>query len=142
MNQNLPSHYKDIADEMGISLYQRFSFNSASEFLDCSKDETQQLIQQGSIDHIQLTQDNIQFFGYQLLAYLLDNTTHKNTVPQNPLNNPERIIRAKEVEKMTGLSRVTIWRYEKDNKFPKRIPLGEVSVGWKLSEVQDWIQSR
>jgi len=142
MSQSLPSHYKDIADEMGISLYQRFSLDEASDFLNCSNLELGTLTQNGSIDYIKVAQTNIQFFGYQLLAHLLDNTTHNNTAPQDPINYPDRIIRAKEVQSMTGLSRVTIWRKEKNNTFPKRIPLGEVSVGWKLSEVQHWIAQR
>lgn len=142
MNPNLPHHYKDIADEMGISLYQRFSLDEASDFLNCSNNELETLTQNGSIDHIRVTKDNIQLFGYQLLAHLLKNTTHNNTASQDLINNPDRIIRSNEVQDMVGLSRQTIWRYEKNGKFPQRVKLGNISVGWKLNEIQDWIQQR
>ncbi|MGH1540666.1 MAG: helix-turn-helix transcriptional regulator [Arenicella sp.] len=142
MRQNLPSHYKEIADDMGISLYQRFSLDDASDFLHCSISEIEELRQQGNIDYIKVAQDNIQFFGYQLLAHLLDNTTSNKTVHQHPIDHPDKIIRDKEVQGMTGLSRTTIWRKEKKGEFPKRVPLGKVSVGWKLSEVQNWIAQR
>ena len=44
---------------------------------------------------------NIDFFGYQLLEFLLDSTT-KNKINQNIIDKqPDRIIRAKEVQHMT-----------------------------------------
>tara|TARA_A200000159_G_scaffold40646_1_gene37254 strand:+ start:3287 stop:3502 length:216 start_codon:yes stop_codon:yes gene_type:complete len=55
------------------------------------------------------------------------------------------IIRLKDVLRLTGLSRTTL--YEKlnprssryDPSFPKRVSLGERAVGWKLQEVEEWI---
>lgn len=60
----------------------------------------------------------------------------------------ERILRRPEVEMRTGISRSTI--YEKinsksayyDASFPKPVRLGPKSVGWKESEIQNWISSR
>jgi len=46
----------------------------------------------------------------------------------------------KAVSKMTGLSRVSIWRRERDGKFPKRVRLGSNSVGWLEAEILDWLQ--
>ncbi|MCW8830254.1 MAG: AlpA family phage regulatory protein [Gammaproteobacteria bacterium] len=55
---------------------------------------------------------------------------------------PDRIIRTKEVQEMTGLSRTSIWREERKGNFPARVPLSAGSVGWRLSEVEIWIQTR
>lgn len=42
----------------------------------------------------------------------------------------------------TGLSRVTIWRLEKQGKFPQRLQLTIGTVGWIDDEVDKWLQSR
>ncbi len=43
---------------------------------------------------------------------------------------------------MTGLSRTTLWRMENKGEFPRRVSLGENSVGWRLSEVENWMRER
>lgn len=58
------------------------------------------------------------------------------------------ILRRKQVEARTGLSRTTIYdrinpkspRY--DPAFPKPISLGAGAVGWVESELNAWIESR
>ena len=52
------------------------------------------------------------------------------------------ILRTSDVTSLTGLSRTTIWRLERQNAFPARIRLTGHSVGWKESEVQQWISLR
>jgi prophage regulatory protein len=52
------------------------------------------------------------------------------------------ILRKKEVSKRVGLSPVTIWRLEKEGKFPNRVQLGRRCVGWKQEDIQQWIDSR
>lgn len=57
------------------------------------------------------------------------------------------IIRLNDVLRLTGLSRTSV--YEKlnprskrfDSSFPKRVSLGERAVGWKLQEIEAWIDS-
>jgi len=141
MDRPFPSHYKDYADGIGISLYQVFSFEDASSFLCCSEDYLKRWAESGDIACIRLPEGEVQFFGYQLIGYLLKHTTSQfqNVAPTDIV---ERIIRIDEVMHLTSLSRSTIWRYEKDNQFPKREKLGAKNVGWKLSEVQDWIENR
>jgi prophage regulatory protein len=51
----------------------------------------------------------------------------------------ERIVRRPQVESQTGLSRSTIYSKMADGTFPKPVKLGENSVGWKESEIQNWI---
>lgn len=56
----------------------------------------------------------------------------------------DRILRAKEVIKITGLSRTrtTIWRLETSGEFPSRVSLGGNRIGWRLSEINRWIGTR
>lgn len=61
-----------------------------------------------------------------------------NGSPQGP---SKRIVRQAEVCEITGLSRTTIWRLERDGRFPKRRRLGPNSVGHVLSDILDWIES-
>ena len=54
-----------------------------------------------------------------------------------------RIIRLKDVQRMTGLSRSTIYAQIAKGNFPKQIKLtGARSVGWHESAVIQWIESR
>jgi predicted DNA-binding transcriptional regulator AlpA len=46
------------------------------------------------------------------------------------------------VHKLTGVSRVTTWRWEKKFLFPKRRQLGPGSVAWLRSEVVTWMATR
>ncbi|HEX3413632.1 MAG TPA: AlpA family phage regulatory protein [Stellaceae bacterium] len=55
---------------------------------------------------------------------------------------PGRLIRRPEVLDLTGYSYTTIWREEKAGRFPKRVQLSPMAVGWFENEVLDWIQSR
>jgi predicted DNA-binding transcriptional regulator AlpA len=52
------------------------------------------------------------------------------------------IIRAADLAHITGLSRTTIWRLERRGQFPQRIRLSRNTVGWRLEEIRDWIESR
>ena len=54
----------------------------------------------------------------------------------------DRFIRDPECEKLSGLSRTTRWRLERDGKFPKRRQISPNGVGWLLSEIQSWLDSR
>ena len=53
-----------------------------------------------------------------------------------------KILRDPAVKEMTGLSRVTRWRLESENNFPKRVQLGKRAIGWKDFEIQEWCNSR
>jgi len=53
-----------------------------------------------------------------------------------------RLMRIQEVVQVTGLSRMSIYRYEKAGVFPKRRRIGENSVRWLDSDVEDWMASR
>ena len=89
-----------MADELGISLYQRFSSEEACEFLKCNSSELEAIIEDEDIECIFVTKNNIQFFGFQLIDYLLCQST---SIIKNHSTEPDRIIRANEVESMTCL---------------------------------------
>lgn len=46
------------------------------------------------------------------------------------------------VHQVSGLSRVTVWRMERDERFPRRRQLSANSVGWLQSEIEAWVNSR
>ena len=52
-----------------------------------------------------------------------------------------RIMRLSEVKMVTGLSKTTIYRFEKEGRFPSRISLGKRSVGWIEDDVQNFLMS-
>ena len=54
----------------------------------------------------------------------------------------QRILRLPEVMERTGLKRSTIYLHISESAFPKQINLGEHSVGWLESEVNEWIANR
>lgn len=65
--------------------------------------------------------------------------------------NPLTILRRKQVEARTGLSRSTIYSRltpnpkrpgDFDPTFPKPIQLGAKSIGWVESEVEDWLSAQ
>ena len=136
------NNLKDVADSMGIALYQRFTLNEASLFLRCPESDIKRLVSGNNIDHIKITKKQTEFFGYQLLAYLLSKTTGNASPIRSNKTNTDHIIRAKEVQSMTGLSRTTLWRMENKGEFPRRVSLGVGSVGWRHSEVQQWLANR
>ncbi len=142
MQKPFPDSYKEIADSMGITLYQRFNLNEASLFLRCPAEDVIKLQSQGKLNFIEVTKTEIQFFGYQLLEHLLENVTNHRVPSVSTTSMPERILRAKEVVELTGLSRTTIWRMERAGAFPNRVSLGVGSVGWRLSEVSEWVNNR
>jgi len=52
------------------------------------------------------------------------------------------ILRRKQVEAQTGLSRSTIYARVNDGSFPPPISLGAKAVGWLQSEIEAWIADR
>ena len=54
----------------------------------------------------------------------------------------EQILRFPELRKKVSVSSVSIWRWEKNGTFPKRIRLGARASGWLESEVDAWIEQR
>ena len=67
-------------------------------------------------------------------------------MPQTPIpaawSVPERLLRRREVQALTGLSSATIYRMMSDNAFPRPRKIGAGPTGavaWRLSDVLSWI---
>ena len=58
------------------------------------------------------------------------------------MENKTVVIRRKKLLELIGVSAATQWRMEKAGLFPARRRLGKASVGWILSEVEEWINNR
>jgi len=141
MKAPFDDNVKSAADGMGVALYQRFTLSEASLFLRCHIADLQHLVDESKLEYIRLTDSQTEFFGYQLVQYLLGSISGDlpNTTP-DPAG--DEILRANDVHRLTGLSRTTIWRMERKGTFPARVPLSIGSVGWRKSEVDAWIKSR
>lgn len=53
-----------------------------------------------------------------------------------------RILRRREVERLTRLSKASIYRKMQTGTFPLPLKLGERAVAWRADEIHDWIASR
>lgn len=53
--------------------------------------------------------------------------------------NKDGFIGEADVAAITGLSRTTRWRGERDGWFPKRRKLSPNRVGWLKSEIDAWV---
>jgi prophage regulatory protein len=52
------------------------------------------------------------------------------------------ILRRREVQARTGLSRSTIYQRVSDGTFPRPVKLGGRAVGWLDAEIQVWLAER
>ncbi|AKH67715.1 transcriptional regulator, AlpA family [Spongiibacter sp. IMCC21906] len=54
----------------------------------------------------------------------------------------EALLRRKQVEARTGLTRSTIYALMAESKFPKPVPLVGRTVAWTQSSIDKWIAER
>jgi predicted DNA-binding transcriptional regulator AlpA len=54
----------------------------------------------------------------------------------------DRIVRERERRAITGIGRSTAYPLERSGEFPRRVKLPGGRVGWRLSELQEWVRSR
>ena len=83
----------------------------------------------------------------------VDEMPQERRPPSNPMPAPRptglpvtrdapRFLRPKDVARMCGLSRTTIWRMQREEKFPERRRITARSVGWLAEDVEEWIRTR
>ena len=53
-----------------------------------------------------------------------------------------RLLRIRQVLEKTGLSRSALYRKIEAQEFPAQVSIGDRSVAWVESEVDEWIQER
>ena len=54
----------------------------------------------------------------------------------------QALLTCKDVTLLVGLSRSSIWRFEQEGKFPKRITLSNRCVRWSKNEVDSWVDAQ
>lgn len=64
----------------------------------------------------------------------MDSSTSDQTNP--------RILRLPQVCEITGIKRSMIYQLEAEHRFPSRIKIGARAVGWRQSDIFEWIASR
>jgi prophage regulatory protein len=67
---------------------------------------------------------------------------HKETTMADASQPPYCILRRKQVEARTGLSRSTIYARIKAGTFPAPVSLGPRAVGWIENDVHRWLSDR
>lgn len=52
------------------------------------------------------------------------------------------LLRYEDLKKLFKVSRSSLDRWEKKNRFPKRVHIGANSIGWRADEIKQWIEER
>lgn len=58
------------------------------------------------------------------------------------MSDQEKLLRIKQVEEITGMSRSTIYRMERGGLFPRRIKVSRRLVAWHDHAVTGWISQK
>ena len=58
------------------------------------------------------------------------------------MNEFSRVLRRREVEAATGLSRSTIYQAMQEDRFPRPLRIGKRAVGWTGASIAEWLSSR
>ena len=66
--------------------------------------------------------------------------TTKTNKEENAMH--DRLLRRRDVEKITGMSRSSIYRLMQESEFPRPVRVGPSAVRWKSSDITAWIESR
>ena len=53
-----------------------------------------------------------------------------------------RLYRLPDVIKVTGLSKTSIYRLEREGRFPARVRVTNSKTAWRSDEIQTWINDR
>ena len=53
-----------------------------------------------------------------------------------------RYIRFRDLRQRVPLSRTTIWRMMREDRFPQSRRIGKVAKAWLENEIEDWIKNR
>lgn len=53
-----------------------------------------------------------------------------------------RVLRVQEVAATLGISRYTVWRWERAGRLPPRRRIGPNTIGWLETEIDEFLKSR
>jgi prophage regulatory protein len=68
--------------------------------------------------------------------------TEQTAINSKPAQLPKRFLRLTEVMRRTGLSRTTIWREQREDRFPQSHQLTPNTIGFLESDIDEWIDAR
>ena len=54
----------------------------------------------------------------------------------------DKLLRRRQIEEITGMSRSSIYRLMQSGEFPPRVRFGPTAVRWRASDVTSWLESR
>lgn len=54
----------------------------------------------------------------------------------------DRLLRRREVEEITGMSRSSLYRLMQGGEFPRPVKVGPTAVRWRASDITVWLESR
>ncbi len=105
------------------------------------------IVTNNALKSLELNLKSIENLEAQLQEFIHEerptSPTYIPPVSQVDVNSkPSDLIRMKEVIRMTGFSRSTIYLKMKKRDFPQAISLGCRSIAWLRKDVKDWILSK
>lgn len=53
-----------------------------------------------------------------------------------------KLLRAREVQEMVGISEPTLYTWQREGRFPLAIRIGPGATRWREDEVEEWIEAR
>lgn|GEM_PF-2080620 len=65
---------------------------------------------------------------------------HKDVVSNSGWQMTDRIVRLPECIKLSGLGKTSIYKKMAAGTFPSKRKLTAYAVGWRLSEIEAWLQ--
>ena len=77
-----------------------------------------------------------------LLAGRPDTSLARMKEPGEEMTMDDRLLRCRQVEEITGLSRSSIYRLMPMGEFPQRVKVGPAAVRWRESDITAWVESR
>ena len=69
-------------------------------------------------------------------------TSRRPEVGEEVKKMGDRLLRRREVERITGLSRSSVYRLMQDGEFPRPVRVGPAAVRWRESDITAWLESR
>jgi len=56
--------------------------------------------------------------------------------------NGSQLLRPAEVTKRVGLNRTSLWKLEREGKFPRHVQISEHAIAWREVDIERWILNR
>ena len=84
---------REMARDMGVALYRRYGEAAAAKLLNLTVEQLAELREQGRIGYLDLSDNQVSFFGCQILTYLLECVVPPGSEPRpkpTPVSQPSK----------------------------------------------------